>query len=88
MQPGLGANVISASMNHDAAESDLNEISEDDLKAKFINGEINVASLKDGFDVAELRQGRDLWRVFALAALLMLFAESLVAWRLPSDAEQ
>lgn len=87
-QPGLGANIISASMNHVTAESDLTAISGDDLKSKFTNGEITVASLKDGFDIAELRRGRDLWRVFALAALLMLIAESLVAWRLPSDAEQ
>ncbi len=87
-RPGLGANIISASMNHHTSESDLTAASSDDLKSKFTNGEMNVASLKDGFHLADLRRGRDLWRLFALAALLMLFVESLVAWRVPSDAEQ
>ncbi|HUW34038.1 MAG TPA: BatA and WFA domain-containing protein [Planctomycetota bacterium] len=87
-QPGLGAAIAAASVNHSVDESRLATLPADSVKAMVKAASIEVAPAggKDELTIASLRTGRDLWRWLALLAVGILFAESLIAWRKPTDA--
>jgi hypothetical protein len=76
----------SFAVNPDPRESDLAPIDEPSLVAGFPAGRATV--LRPGDDLArrvrEARFGRELWPLFALLALLLLAAESVVGrWGMP-----
>ena len=94
MQPGLGAATVAVAVNHDVAESVFTPIPSDKIKELLRapavktavlgeNEELDVTALKA---VQSARSGRDLWRLAALLALVVIVAESLIAWRLPTNA--
>lgn len=79
----------SFAVNPDARESDLSSLEEPALVAGFPAGRASV--LHAGGDLArrvrEARFGRELWAEFAILALLLLVAESVLGrWGMPAGA--
>jgi len=87
-QPGLGASIAAAAVNHSIDESRLAALPADSVKAMLRASSIEIApaGTKGELSIATLRTGRDLWRWLAVLAIGLLFAEGLIAWRKPTDA--
>ncbi|HYG77183.1 MAG TPA: hypothetical protein VEK08_19420, partial [Planctomycetota bacterium] len=87
-EPKIGCSMVPISINHSARESDLRCLSQEELAASLSGSRDAVIRTKLNSDVilSDLRSGRDLWRFALLAALVLLGAESLVAWRTHSEA--
>ncbi len=96
-QPGLyrvllgGRLRSSFAVNPDPRESDLTALDESALLAGFPPGRATL--LHAGADLArrvrEARFGRELWAVFALLALALLVAESVIGrWGMPAAARR
>ncbi len=88
-EPALDTDMIPISVNHSPRESDLEAIPVDDLK-NYLPPSTQLTSYRltdnSAAIVEALHTGRDLWRWTLLAALLVLGAESLVAWMSATEA--
>ena len=87
-QPGLGAAIAAAAVNHSVDESRLAALPADSVKAMLKSGSVGIspAGGKNELTIASLRTGRDLWRWLAVLAVGIPFAEGLIAWKKPTDA--
>jgi len=84
---GLGGSTRAVSVNHDLNESDLPPLSIATLQSSLPGANIESKSISQdpATIVADLYSGGDFWRWLLGIALLVLVAESIVAWRWPSD---
>lgn len=87
-EPGVGAQVVPVSVNHGPDEGRAEALPAARLAALFPGATLAEKQLTEGtaLRLADLPGGRDLWRILAIAALLFLVIESLLGWRVPSQA--
>jgi len=84
-EPGLGADVVPISVNHDPRESDLTPASVESI-TKQLPGAHVVFATAGTVAIGDLRSGRDIWRWLLIGALVFLLVEGVIAWRWASES--
>lgn len=86
--PKVGCSVVPVSVNHSPRESVLAALNADELPKLLPTTEVAVRPYTNGAEsiFADLHSGHDLWRWILIAAVVLLSAECLIAWRLHSEA--
>ena len=84
-KPGLGAGITAVAVNHSAAESILEPIPAARLERILASPALETQTLGET-SLASMRTGHEIWRWVALFAIIVAFAEGIIAWRRPTDA--
>lgn len=85
--PGLGAAVTPMALNHGSGASELAALAPAEVKQRCRALRLELLSGTDaGINLNELSSGREMWRLLALAALVFMVTEGIVAWRSRSGA--
>lgn len=83
--PGLGADIVPISVNHDPRESDLTPASVESVSKQLPGAHVAFATA--GVEtIDDLRSGRDIWRWLLIGALIFLVVEGVIAWKRPSES--
>ncbi len=89
-RPGLGAAITPVAVNHAASEGIFAAIAATELKQLKTSADVEVIALTPDHElrVDEFRTGSEIWRVLMIAAVLVVFVESLLAWLSVTDASK
>lgn len=84
-EPGLGAEIVPISVNHDPRLSDLTPATVESVRQHLPEAKVEFEPA-GALTAGDLHGGRDLWRVLVVGALVFLLAEGVLAWRWASES--
>ncbi|HWE04840.1 MAG TPA: BatA domain-containing protein [Tepidisphaeraceae bacterium] len=84
-EPGLGADIVPVSVNHDARESDLTPATAGSIEKQLPGARVSLETATAA-GVIDIGSGRDLWRWLVTGALIFLLCEGVIAWRWASES--